>query len=543
MSQICWGYLSKSADEVTTIEQQIDIQVSAHDSDPNAHLGPGYALWAHRLSAYLDHPYGSVRNVNIIAAARSYDYIVDLNGDGDFDNIPAAISALNAAGGGSIFINSGTYNITGDLEITVPVEIYGEGSELTILDFQNSNYKIYPHGSGGAHLPSFDLHGVALYNHGGINGAPSFVQYVDNPVFDDVKVTYCDNGLINNPKGLYFESCHFPRVTNCLFSHNTIDIEFAVCNYIWVTQNHTDNNSTTFVNTYKCKNIIISDNYSVDCAAFYRPASTNPDDFSEQIAILNNQIVDWTGDAILELYDKDFQVLGNHITDVKGEGNAINVDSTYHSQIVSNHIQTYWGAGVYVQHYMTPTILSNTILTTRGHAIRSIEGNSMPVVSNNLTDPGDLQEQFGRNNIITRVPISHLIGRISSDDIYWNIDENSTVDWTEYDFYDAAYDNCVGVWLSVKVRGPKETYIAIRPVGTTCPDDGAMYEFHGNGFTGDTTFSGNILCCFIPFFLVYGIEYKTNIAGANDLIKVMVVAVVGPNFLEYTDFNFQQPPV
>lgn len=59
MPAICWGALAKSATDTTTIGQEIDNKILAHDQDPSAHSETGEVLASHRTQAELDHPNNS----------------------------------------------------------------------------------------------------------------------------------------------------------------------------------------------------------------------------------------------------------------------------------------------------------------------------------------------------------------------------------------------------------------------------------------------------------------------------------------------------
>ena len=538
MPQICWGYLAKNVDDTTLIEQQIDIQLGAHNSSPDAHLGDGYALWAHRLSPYLDHPYESVRNVNIIATARSYDYIVDPSGNGDFETIAEAITAVNVLGGGSIFICQGTYNITADLEITVPIEIYGEGSELTILDFQNSNYKIYPHGSSGTHLPSFDIHGVALYNQHGSNNAPGFVQYVDNPVFDDVKVSYCDNSAGNSPRGIYFESCLFPRIFNSIFSHNTVDLEFSACSYIDVSQNHFDNSSVVCIRTFNCLNVLASNNYAVDFAAFYKPADIGGVDASDGVSIINNHLVTFTADAIQTDNDTNFEVLGNRVLTSSGSGCGVNVEYTDYSSIIGNQVQVYSGHAIYASHSAQPLVVGNILLSNTGKSIKTIGGEAVRAFSNMVNNQADLASEFAASDWFGDYAFTNRMVFRSGNIASFDLDISTTVNWTDWSLNSLTSDHAIAVLLAVKVRGPNGSYIAFRQNDTTYPDEGALFMVQGSGNTADTDWAQNILYLLVPCDSSQIIEYKTNHAHSNDRMKVMVVGYVENQGLKFSDLNF-----
>lgn len=60
MSIESWGLLSKSQDDSEKIEEAIDRIVSAHNDDPDAHLGAGRSVEVHKTNEVLDHPHDSV---------------------------------------------------------------------------------------------------------------------------------------------------------------------------------------------------------------------------------------------------------------------------------------------------------------------------------------------------------------------------------------------------------------------------------------------------------------------------------------------------
>jgi len=60
MSTEVWGNLPKSQDDPELIEGAINRLISAHEADPDAHLGPGESLETHRQNEVLDHPAQSV---------------------------------------------------------------------------------------------------------------------------------------------------------------------------------------------------------------------------------------------------------------------------------------------------------------------------------------------------------------------------------------------------------------------------------------------------------------------------------------------------
>lgn len=55
-----WGELQKAQDDSRTIEEFIDDKIVEHEEDPEAHLGEGESLQAHKSESIIDHPAQSV---------------------------------------------------------------------------------------------------------------------------------------------------------------------------------------------------------------------------------------------------------------------------------------------------------------------------------------------------------------------------------------------------------------------------------------------------------------------------------------------------
>ena len=60
MSSETWGMMPKSQIDPQLIEERIAEMIAEHESDPDAHLGDGESLQAHRQNEVIDHPQSSV---------------------------------------------------------------------------------------------------------------------------------------------------------------------------------------------------------------------------------------------------------------------------------------------------------------------------------------------------------------------------------------------------------------------------------------------------------------------------------------------------
>jgi hypothetical protein len=69
-----WGQQEKAQDDATTIEERIAEMIVEHEEDPEAHLGAGESLEAHKSESVIDHPPLSVLRDKIAFDRRIFDY-------------------------------------------------------------------------------------------------------------------------------------------------------------------------------------------------------------------------------------------------------------------------------------------------------------------------------------------------------------------------------------------------------------------------------------------------------------------------------------
>ena len=80
------------------------------------------------------------------------------------DNIQDAIDAVDAAGGGVVFLKSGTHTISSNITGKSKVSIIGEGLDITILDFNNNNAGLLITGTSGTSFSNFSLESFTVQN-------------------------------------------------------------------------------------------------------------------------------------------------------------------------------------------------------------------------------------------------------------------------------------------------------------------------------------------------------------------------------------------
>lgn len=79
---------------------------------------------------------GSIPNTSVINRSRTFDAMVDSEGNAEFTNLNDAMDYVISIGGGDIFVFPGTYSITtAPPTINVPINTIGTNLALTTIDF------------------------------------------------------------------------------------------------------------------------------------------------------------------------------------------------------------------------------------------------------------------------------------------------------------------------------------------------------------------------------------------------------------------------
>ncbi len=80
------------------------------------------------------------------------------------DDLQAAITKLNANGGGVLNLQPGTFNLVNDLVVSSNTRIQGVGSGGSIIDFGGGAHAIRVEGTSGSHVTSVFLQGFEVTN-------------------------------------------------------------------------------------------------------------------------------------------------------------------------------------------------------------------------------------------------------------------------------------------------------------------------------------------------------------------------------------------
>ncbi len=156
-----WGMAPKSQSDSQTIDDAIAAAVSAHNDDPDAHLGVGQSLQSHRASEIIDHEAGSIVADKLNSAVNFIFMPVNV----EFDNPPDGVTNSYP---GVVYEYTQISPITGDadnewLEFACADEGYVDKDVVEDLIF-------YAYGSSGTFQAQFDN------THFGIQIKDSFVR-------------------------------------------------------------------------------------------------------------------------------------------------------------------------------------------------------------------------------------------------------------------------------------------------------------------------------------------------------------------------------
>lgn len=135
------------------------------------------------------------------------------------DDIQAAIDAVNREGGGIVQLLAKTYILTSDIELKSNVTLLGAGRDLTILNFNNRNFRVRMTGTSASVLQNISIQNLTIRSSASSAGLE--IQFADFWFLENCKITTCTQ------IGVSIDQCTNFRLVNCLSSSNT-GIGFSV---------------------------------------------------------------------------------------------------------------------------------------------------------------------------------------------------------------------------------------------------------------------------------------------------------------------------
>ena len=301
-----WGDLDRANNDGTKIDQAIDEAITAHNDDPDAHLGADQALESHRASEIIDHRAESVVNDKIATIARAYVAIVDPSSDVDFDTIESAVDYAAAKGGGTIYLAAGDHYISGAVQLPMNINFYAADYESCVV---HGNYTAGDYFDVVASSPDeqklMTLENITFDDEGGgiFHYAASTFNDIYTLEFNRCKFTGAGKYLYTRETILRFNRCLIaygtgPAIVSTYpvyMTECTIENSLAQSNSVLVyfTENPYDAcsltiNDTSIVGTYTTVNPLITGDtdFSIN---FYRSTITNWDYQNSSLFTFNLQ--------------------------------------------------------------------------------------------------------------------------------------------------------------------------------------------------------------------------------------------------------------
>lgn len=333
---------------------------------------------------------GANENTYVVAASDSVNsasanYVAD--GTSDEVEIESAINAANSAGGGTVLLLEGTYNIATSIDLNDDVALIGSGQEATILFVPNSTNSAFPvvlvSGDDNVRLSGFTVDGNnagnATDNTDGIHIATSSA----NTVIDHI--TSRNNG----DAGIEFNSSVRGKVQDSILDSNLNNGVSVAANDILIEGNTIVSNGTatltdggvysTGSTTRVIGNQFDANNPGAVSATVMTTGRSN---------IVDDNYIENTvsGPDIYTLGDNT-SITGNTLNNTPD--NAIEVSSSSTGTVVSgNAIYDAGVTGIYADGSLT-TVSGNTIEVAADDGI-FVGGNQVTVVGNTINTPTDM---------------------------------------------------------------------------------------------------------------------------------------------------------
>ena len=380
---------------------------------------------------------GGVGDATVVVAAvdslngETADYIAD--GTADQVEINAAIDAVNAAGGGTVFLLEGTFDIDATIDIDANVELIGsgDGTHIKLTDGTNpgSTFNLITEDSNPTNIAvrhllldgndannTGNIRGIALSNiEPGITATAEPSITIDDVTFKDY-----------SQYGLYLFVVDNALVTNSTF----IDAQEGI-----ITGGDSD------------RTIITNNQFYTMSARAIRI-----DDATSNNVVISNNLIAAALQGI-RLFGDNHTVSGNTILNSTQNGMYIDADN---STITGNSINNSTEAGILLINSDNNFVGNNSIDTTGASYIGiDVQASTSNTISgNNILAPGIAAitlNASSNNNLVSGNTVSEQVGTAEFFDVFG--DNNSIVGNT---VNDTAGDT-VGITVDA---GADRTYIA-----------------------------------------------------------------------------------
>lgn len=367
---ISWYALGRDVNDPQTILEAVDEKILTHNLGPSAHGQSDEAVYNHRISQLLDHVNYSIYNIKLHPETRPIKAFVDVGGAAEFSKLQEAIDYVHALGGGKIFVKAGNYIQTVDITLYSDIYIEGEDADTTIINFNNTTYRMKGEGTAGAHIVNVLVSNIAIASSNNNTYRALRFDYGNNIIVEKCKFYDNINSIGNGTGDLIFEhALNIYIRENTFSSASSIEIEGtnifieenyfngepaggvygngitmnSACHSVKITDNHFDFWCQSHIyiqnNLGASNNIIIADNYfsQSDSWSIYA-------DPVENMTISGNIFDRGSGNAIDLNGCNIVSISGNIITSFTGDG--VDLDASDRTAISGNTLNSMDGYGV-----------------------------------------------------------------------------------------------------------------------------------------------------------------------------------------------------
>lgn len=413
MSEVTWQDLAKTVIDKTKISEEIDEDIKTHTEDPSAHKQTGEAIDTHRTAAILDHIDEAVKNVKIQSGARAYTAIVDAGGGADYTTIQAAINYVNGLGGGNILIKNGTYTQAADIVLYSNINLVGESKDATIIDFNNTHYRIY------------------LYAVAGIKNIEISKLKIKNWQYNNTYPLYRGAIYMSGAENIVIKDCYFEDNDDPVGDIYG-DIYIYGSSRIYIRDNY-------FLNSDDCSvhisgaggsenyHIVISENYFKGGVGARIRAI-----YAYYLKIINNSVVDPEFIYSAERLSRT-TIIGNYVSCSASITNAIYIKESNGTKIIGNTLKGLEaGYGVVLEDNARLVMIGNSIRIFGNDGLKLIASDSSIINGNCIDNNGGWGINISnatcdKNIVISNYVLANTSGQIQDNGTNTEVAHNITV--------------------------------------------------------------------------------------------------------------------
>lgn len=276
-------------------------------------FGPETGAW------YLDFdtgevsfPPGSIKGTQISFKSRDIKAVVSNNFDGAYKDLEDAVEYVNRNGGGTIYIDSGTYVLNKSVRLYSDISLVGAGPGRTIIDFNNTTNNIWSYFS----LIEF-----------------SKVSSGDADSIQNIHISGIEfRNSTNQGAVVSIGACRNATISQCMFRNNYADIDFAAVFPGAIYENY-------FLCTNSYDSIDISGGY---------------------VNVYNNYISGTTTKTCIDVSTTGCKVINNNI-EICNIGINIGADECV---VSGNSVSSFYGTGILINQVSVSRVDSNYVVST-----------------------------------------------------------------------------------------------------------------------------------------------------------------------------------